>query len=268
MTMNGARSNHRATTTGRPVEGFVDCYLATDDEADDESPNHYRKPSGRAAAEEALQRAELNRARKLAHQRMDRHEAHERARAFAVLDNVSERESPIYHEMKDNSRPALDPALNPHIDHEAVEAGDSDSDLLRDSDSDLLHDSDSFLASDSSCTTVGMVDDGSRGNENGKGGSNRKETVSSEREDGSDESSQEGETFYDDIVASREVIEAQIDEEEKKRKRYQFCDTSSDEEQSSSDNNSDHGSSNSQGSCDIETEEEASFSSVLGQDDE
>lgn len=90
--MNGAPSK-RATARSRQVGGFVDvdCYLATDDEAD-ASPDHYRKSSGRAAAEEAWQRAELNRARKLAHQRMDRHEAHERARAFAVLDNVSERD--------------------------------------------------------------------------------------------------------------------------------------------------------------------------------
>ena len=256
-TMNAAWSN-RANARGRPVEGFVDCYLSTDDEAE-ASPHHCRKSSGKAVAEEAQQRAELNRARMLAHQRMDRHEAHERARAFAVLDNVSERESPSCREMKNNSRSPLDPALNPHIDHEAAEVGDSDSDLL--------HDNDSSLASDSSFFTADTIDDGSSGKEKGKGAS-REETVASECLDGSDDDkSQDGETFYDDIVASREAIEAQIDAEEKKRKRYQFCDTSSDEEPSLSGNNSDRGSSNSRGSCDIETEEEASFSSVVGRDE-
>ena len=80
--------------------------------------------------------------------------------------------------MKKNSRLPLDPALNPHIDHEAVEAGDSDSDLL--------HDSDGFLASDSSFTTAEPIADGNRSKENGKVAS-REETVASESEDCSDD---------------------------------------------------------------------------------
>ena len=211
--------------------------------------------------EEAQQRAELNRARKLAQQRMDRHEAHERARAFAVLDNVSERESPSWREMKTTSRSKFDPALNPHIDHEAVEAGDSDSDVQRDNDS--------FIASDSSVTTVSTVENGSCGEEK-KGGSGgiqhthhgilgQEKATEFAQEDGSDDRSEEADdTLYDDFAASREVVEAQIDADEKKRKRYQFCD-STDEEESTSSSNQDEEASH---SSTLETEEEASFSSI------
>jgi hypothetical protein len=214
-------------------------------------------------AEEVVQRAELNRARKLAHQRMVRYEAQERARAFAVLDNVSEGELPSWRGRRNNTRSKLDPALNPHIDHEAVEAGDSDSDLQQDNDS--------FIRSDSSFISDSNIENESLGaeEESGKNGNQRAPTnvhhgqlksVEFEWEDRSDGSSSDQEcTMYEDFAASREVIEAQIDADEKKRKRYQFCD-STDEEQSISNNNQDDESS----SVELETEEEASFSSVVG----
>ena len=199
---------------------------------------------------------------------MDRHEALLRARAFATLDNVTERESPNWMEMKKNSGLPLDPALNPHIDHEAVEAGDSDSDLAQD-------DNDSFIASDSSLVTVSTTDNGSRGEEKGKSRvTGREETAACcewDYDGTSDHSSQEGETLYDDFVASRKVIEAQIDADERKRKRYQFCE-SSDEDQTISSNNSYSGScGNSENDSEMsrgkmEAEEEASFSSVVGHD--
>jgi len=208
--------------------------------------------------DEALHRAELNRARKLAQQRINQQEARERARAFAVLDNVSERESFSCPERRKKRRSKLlDPALNPHIDHEAVEAGDSDSDVQRENDS--------FIASDSSINTDNNIENRRRGVEDESGshgnqhapineGDGPPKSVQFKREENSDASSSDQEcVMYEEFAASREVVEAQIVAEERKRKRYMFCD-STDEDGSTKDHSI----------AEEETEEEASFSSVVG----
>jgi len=209
--------------------------------------------------DEALHRAELNRARKLAQQRINQQEARERARAFAVLDNVSERESFSCPERRKKRRSKLlDPALNPHIDHEAVEAGDSDSDVQRENDS--------FIASDSSINTDNNIENrrrgvedesGSHGNQHAPindGDAGPPKSVQFKREENSDASSSDQEcVMYEEFAASREVVEAQIVAEERKRKRYMFCD-STDEDGSTKDHSI----------AEEETEEEASFSSVVG----
>ncbi len=236
--------------------------------------------SDEESEDEAQVRAELNRARRIAYQRMDRHEAHEQDRAFAVLDNVSERECPSWREVGKMKRAKLDPSLNPHIDFEAVEVGDSDSDLQHD-------DRDSFIASDGSIISDSHTENRSPPKENKTVGANPDslQRVELEWEEHSSGATGEPEcTLYEEFVASRKVVEAQIAAEERKRKRYMFCDSTDEEDEDVEDgnsklsraeaeeeaSNSDHSraeaeeeASNSDHSR-AEAEEEASFSSVVG----
>ena len=274
----------------------LDIYLSTDDEGGDGSLQHTKRSAVQMAKEEALIRAQLARAKKLAQKRMDRHEERESERVFAVLDNVSEREAAQLHGSRRTSQPKFDPALNPYIDHEALEVGDSDSDLAHDDDD---KDNDTFIASESSTITVSTavdtnnkIDRECRRNrkQNARQGWSRpchEVTVAFNYEEDSDDgSSQEGGTLYEDFVASREAVEAQIDAA-MKRKRYQVCDSSDEERTSlrshskmakntkskrcqSRDSSEDENSTLSRrnrddgSGVDTEVEEEASFSSVLG----
>lgn len=243
-------------------QNAIDMYLSTDDEGEDGGP---KRSAAQMAKEEALHRSQLARARKLAQRRMDRHEEREIERAFAVLDNVPEKESSPLFGSRKKSKPELGPALNPYIDHEALEVGDSDSNLA-----DVDGDNDTFIASDSSPITVSNIeitredDDGGCGrkrkqkpSQRGRSRRCQEEKVAFESEEESDGGSrQEGATMYEDFVASREAVEAQIAEDAAKRWRYQFCD-SSDDEPNTSNRNGDECSGG-----EMEVEEETSFSSV------
>jgi hypothetical protein len=65
--------------------------------------------------------------------------------------------------------------------------------------------------------------------------------------------------MYDDFVASREAVEAQIAADAVKRRRYQFCDSSDEEQPISGSKGGDSG------GGEMEAEVEASFSSVEAQ---
>jgi len=225
-------------------ENAVDMYLSTDDEGDGSRRN--RKKSGAKASTNKQLAIELERAKQVAFRRMERHQAMEMERAFAVLDNVPERESAALRGQWKKAKSPLDAAHNPFIDNEAVEAGESDSDM--EEANSKMQEEDSFTGegSPSVSDSVSIVDSLSQ--------AMSLPSVGGMSDEASDDS--EDCTMYDDFIASRDVVRAQIQAEDSKRKRHQFCDSSSEEDQSSS-----HSCSGNSGS--METEEEASFSSVV-----
>lgn len=236
-----------------PTAGLADWdeqdrYLSTDDEGNS-TPSAKGRSKGQRAREEAALRAELARARQLAHERIGRDEQNRAKRDFALLDNVSEKESPSWQKRSRASGPHLDPALNPHIDHEAIEVGDSDSDLLHDDSSTTYSEEDSPA-----------VKQPSLGKNCGQRARPARETMHRlEKYVGEDSDDDKDCTMYDDLTASRKVLEAQILAEERAKRRRQFCDSSSEDDPSECSS-----SCTSNATEDDDDEEEASLSSVVG----
>jgi len=207
-----------------------DRYLSTDDEGTG-TPLTKAQSQAQRDKQEAVQRAELARARQVAHKRIGQHEQNQTKRAFAVLDNVSERESPSWKSRSRRVGTRFDPALNPHIDNEAAEAGDSDSDLLGDDSLSAsseeeednrpeknrphLHldikDSDSTDPSVPTRRIAHLL------------GKNSSANSDSDNED----------TMYEDFSASREAVQAQIVAEAMAQNQQHCCDSSSSEEEQS-----------------------------------
>lgn len=128
-----------------------DEYLATDDEGDDDAVSSHRSLSQRRETE-AIQRAELARARKLVSRRVNEHELKETSRVFSMLDNVSEKEpcSFGYGLHGRERRAGLDPSRNQFIDNEAIEVGDDDSDIAADEAAGVEDGENSFIANSDS----------------------------------------------------------------------------------------------------------------------
>lgn len=236
----------------------LDTYLSTDDEED--VVLMHPKKACKGSKKEALQLAELSQAKRVAQRRMERQEIMEIERAFAVLDNVQERAvPPLRKNHYSRSNPQLNPRHNPFIENEAVEVGESDSDLA---------DEESFdtLRSRSDADTA--MDEEEDSKPSPPISQNQSLAAESDLSDVDD-----WPTLYENYSASRQLMEAQIQKEQMETNGYHSGSestrsndtdiqsgsdsTSSDSDQYSHSNTSDDGS-------DTSMEVEASFSSVSG----
>jgi len=242
--------------------GDADMYLSTDDEGDGQ-PRPPKKARD-VNKEAALQAAELARAKRVAHRQMDRVDVMEIERAFAVLDNVREGDLNLQKFNRSKSKPRLDPSLNPYIDDEAAEARQSDSDMA---DEESLDSAPSSSGSDGTMEGLANLEISHRS------------TDSKSLADKSDLSisTQDFPTLYENYCASREQMEAQIQQEEKEKARLHSSSGVSDDrnhqsfsshsnDDSESDRESSSGvnsfSSSSNDDSESDTELQASFSSV------
>jgi len=244
----------------------LDMYLSTDDEGDDGHPSHQR-----TVRDEENDAAELARAKRAARRQMERVEIMEIERAFAALDNIRVDDTRLRKSKRAKSKPWLDPSNNRYIDNEAVEAGQSDSDLSVDSDSTTSRSDGTMeglkskqwpgnlgdeLSADSGSTTS-RSDGTMKGLENLEVHTQLSDNVG--MDDRSNSEPDDFPTLYDNYCASRQLLEAQIQKERKLTARY---DSSSSISSECSDQHCD--SLNSDNENDTDTEVEASFSSVHG----
>lgn len=178
-----------------------DTYLSTDDEGDEDSllPKVARKRSKK----QALEQEELALAKRVAKCRIERHEIMEIERAFAVLDNVQEGKSYRQRNRHSKSKPQLNPRQNPFIQNEAVEVGDSDSDLANEESFDTLN-------------VSGQSNTSSASGDN-ETDSKLSPPISQKQSTSSDSDLSDSEdwpTLYENYCASRELMEAQIQREQ------------------------------------------------------
>jgi len=229
----------------------LDMYLSTDDEGDDGLFIHQKK-----ARDEDKEAAELAQAKRAARRQMERQEIMEIERQFAVLDNIRVGDPRL--QKKNNrlkSKSHLDPSDNPYINYEAAEARDSDSDLA---------DEESFASETSSLysdVSLGGQDKAEMCSPTTKNEFPSSKTFPA---DGSDLSEPEDEfpTLYENYCASRQVVEAQIQQELKEQVGNQSSSSSS--SISSYHNDQNMRSSSIDDGSETDMEVEASFSSVFG----